>query len=288
MSFPLPGWALCLAKVDSRENQFRFVAEATPDHVPIATSDVEQLTRRLRTVLGLVAGRDVGLMPVGVDDTGDVVWSRWGAPRFSPEKAVPSWCPRHLVRNALPALAAGITELTADPSLETVVERSVQHLLAANERIALDVRIPVICSGLEMLAWAVLQRREWLTPDTLGKRPKIPVSARVRLLLQWAQIPVGIPSRMAALTRRRNSLGHPTWAGPEVTFNVRNRLVHPPDRLDSPQWPTHDELIEAWELSTWHLELCILRTLGYRGEYRSRLQRTGWAGTTEPVPWCSV
>lgn len=70
-----------------------------------------------------------------------------------------------------------------------------------------------------------------------------------------------------------------------MIFDVRNDLVHPPRRLSDPEWPTSDELLEAWQLATWYLELVILRVLGYNGEYVNRLQLHGWAGQTEQVPW---
>lgn len=70
-----------------------------------------------------------------------------------------------------------------------------------------------------------------------------------------------------------------------MVFDVRNGVVHPPKKLSDPEWPTGDELFETWRLAAWYLELAILRVLGYSDEYTSRLQLTGWAGETEPVPW---
>ena len=45
------------------------------------------------------------------------------------------------------------------------------------------------------------------------------------------------------------------------------------------------ELLEAWQFTSWCLELGILRLLEYRGNYASRLQLGGWSGLTAPVPW---
>lgn len=79
--------------------------------------------------------------------------------------------------------------------------------------------------------------------------------------------------------------GQPGWAGPELVFNVRNRLVHPPKRVEDPEWPSDEEREEVWQLSTWFLQMAILRLLDYQGEYWSRL-RLGRSGMdTEPVPW---
>ena len=71
----------------------------------------------------------------------------------------------------------------------------------------------------------------------------------------------------------------------ELAINVRNKVVHPPNNIRSIEWPSGNELFEAWQLTMWYLELSILRLLGYRGNYTSRLQLHGWSGRTEPVPW---
>jgi hypothetical protein len=105
------------------------------------------------------------------------------------------------------------------------------------------------------------------------------------LLLQWAGIPVELPSQFVALAARRGRLGQSDVAGPELIFDVRNSLVHPPKRIEEPEWPHHNELFEAWQLATWYLEPAVVRLLGYQGEYVSRLQLEGWSGDTEPVPW---
>lgn len=52
-----------------------------------------------------------------------------------------------------------------------------------------------------------------------------------------------------------------------------------------PEWPDRDELLEAWQLAAWYLELAVVRLLGYEGEYVSRLRLEGWIGDTEIVPW---
>jgi hypothetical protein len=181
----------------------------------------------------------------------------------------------------LPALAAGLSSLADDRALLQVVDRAGRHLLAANGPEVLDVRIPVACSGLELLGWAVLQRQQWLTRDGLGR---LPAAGRVRLLLQWASIPVELPTQFGALAARRGRLGQTDAAGPEVIFDVRNNLVHPPRRIEEPEWPGHSELFEAWQLATWYLELAVIRLLGYEGEYVSRLRLGGWIGDTELVP----
>ncbi|MGH7485499.1 MAG: hypothetical protein ACREMY_07830, partial [bacterium] len=75
------------------------------------------------------------------------------------------------------------------------------------------------------------------------------------------------------------------WEGPEVVFNIRNGLIHPPKDLQDPAWPNVDELFEAWQLATWQLQLVLLRVLGYEGDYWSRLRLGRSEMDVEPVPW---
>jgi hypothetical protein len=279
------GWDLRLAEAGGPKavNEFSFVVEAIPRDLPLGLDAAEQLCNQAFFLLSLIAGQEIGVGPVvGVDPAGRVVWVDWGAPRFRPERSAWRWCPDHLVNQALPVLASGWLSLADDPALQRVVNRAGRHLLAANGPEVLDVRIPVACSGLELLGWAVLQRQQWLTKDGLGK---LPAAAQVRLLLQWAGIPIELPTQFSALPARRGRLGQPDMAGPELIFDVRNSLVHPPKRIDEPEWPASNELFEAWQLATWYLELAVIRLLGYQGEYGSRLRLGGWVYDTEPVPW---
>jgi hypothetical protein len=264
-------------------DNFSFVVEATPHDLPLGLDTMERLCSQVFLLSSLIAGQEIGIAPVaGVDAAGQVVWADWGAPRFRPEQSAWRWCPRDRVNQALPALATGLSSLADDPALQQVVDRAGRHLLAANGPEVLDVRIPVACSGLELLGWAVLQRQQWLTKEGLSR---LPAKSRVRLLLQWAGIPVELPDQFDALAARRGRLGQSDVAGPEVLFDVRNNLVHPPKRIDEPEWPDHDQLLEAWQLATWYLELAVVRLLGYKGDYVSRLRLGGWDLDTEPVPW---
>jgi hypothetical protein len=285
LTWSLSGWKLCLAEAGgpTAVEDFSYVVEAIPHHLPLDQYATERLCSQVFLLLSLIAGQEIGVAPVvGIGASGRVVWADWGAPRFRPEQSAWRWCPKRLVNQALSALATGLTSLNDDPALQQVVDRAGRHLVAANGPEVLDVRIPVACTGLELLSWAVLQRHQWLTKDGLGK---LPASGRVRLLLHWASIPVELPSHFGALTARRRRLHQPDAAGPDLIFEVRNSLVHPPKRIEEPEWPNRDELLEAWQLATWYLELAVLCLLGYEGEYLSRLRLEGWEFDTETVPW---
>lgn len=147
------------------------------------------------------------------------------------------------------------------------------------------MRIPIVCSGLELLAWAILQHEDWLVDPSVRRRMK--TAAVVRLLLKWAGIPTGVPGSLPVLGARLGASGKAGWEGPEILFDLRNAMVHPPKHLDNVQWPEGEELVDAWLLGTWYLELALLRVLGYDGEYWSRVRLNRPAGALEPVPWAS-
>jgi len=285
LSFDLPGWTLVMAAVepDEQDVPFSYVIEAAPHPVaPITEELIGELNRRVFVLSSFIRGTTIGVYPcVGVDAAGSVVWAQWSSPRIGRTYSRHRWCWDGLVHAALPGLAAGITPLLADEGLERCIERAIALQLGANNGdVELDLRIPLACTGLELVAWSVLQHRGWLTSTS-----KLAAAARLRLLLQWARIPIDVPADFTRLLRRRAAFLPPDSAGPEVVFEIRNKLVHPPRSLRDPEWPHPEELVEAWQLATWYLELAILKVLGYTGPHTSRLKMTGWVGETEPVPW---
>ena len=285
ISFALPGWNAVVgptAREPANERDFGGVVQATPDEEP-SIGDIERLRDRLYVLLSFVAGREIGIAPIcGLDAEGVVVWADWGAPRLRPGEASAWWCPPLMAPAALRDLADGFGQIAADPALEKVVRRAVDHLLSADSTEVLDVRIPVASSGLELLSWAVLRRHGWLGPDSFQQ---LTAAARVRLLLQWAEVPTSLPDDFSALIARRDRLQQAEWEGPEVLFNVRNGLIHPPRRLSDPEWPSLDEMIESWQFGTWALQLVLLRLFGYADNYWSRLRLGRSSLDVEPVPW---
>lgn len=287
ISFALPGWSVRVVPTGAEpgdERDFGGVAEAVPDEEP-SIEDIEKLRDRLYVLLSFVAGREIGIAPIcGLDAEGAVVWAEWGAPRLRPGRPSAWWCPPLIAPAALRDLAAGLEQIAADPALEKVAHRAVDHLLAADSNEVLDVRIPVACSGLELLSWAVLRRHGWLGQDSFQQ---LTAGARVRLLLQWAEVPTSLPEHFAALIARRDRLQHAEWEAPELLFNIRNGLLHPPRRLTDPEWPSLDELIESWQFATWALQLVLLRLFGYADNYWSRLRLGRSSLDVEAVPWVS-
>ena len=198
LAFSFTGWDLVVAPIDEPkgEHDFAFVVQATRP-TPPTVADVDELHRRLFILLSFITSREVGVGPIcGLSSSGAVCWASWGAPRQRLGRPGVRWCTRILVANALPAIAAGFTQVASDPAMEAVVERAINQLLAADGTEALDVRVPVACAGLEMLGWAVLQRHGWVEAETLQR---MSAAALTRLLLS------GPTSRSPSRTAFRHS-----------------------------------------------------------------------------------
>jgi hypothetical protein len=283
LDFSLPGWSLVLAPTvnDDAGRGFSAMVKATPE-TPIESEDLPILRRRLFILLSFAANREVGVGPVcGCPEGGGVVWAEWGAPRLRTRAGSFRWCPPHNLDKALPVLARGLTKLAEDPGMEKIVGRAVNHLLVACGEELIDARIPVVAAGLDLLGWGQLRRNGW----SMRKLKDLTAAQSTRHLLEWAGIPTAIPESFPVLPAKPRVTG-PT-DGPWFISEVRNRLVHPPKRLDDPEWPGDSQLRAAWQLGTWYLELAVLRVLGYQGEYQTRLELDRYVGHLEPVPWAT-
>lgn len=286
ISLRMQRWTIDVVGLDpdeAVESEMGAYVRARPTESRVTAESVDELCETLRFVFSFAASHEIGVGPAaGLDAAGKVVWADWYAPRYRPGKAGIRWCPAGNAALVLQALVDGFSTLRSDDAVIAAVNRSMSMLLSADGSEVLDVRIPIGCNGLELLSWAVLQRQGWLTAEALDKATS---ATSLRLLLQWAGIPIEIPDHFEALNARRARVGRSDWAGPETLFSVRNRLVHPPKRIDNPEWPSSPELIEAWQLTTWYLELALLRLLDYSGDYWCRLRLGRSVHATEPVPW---
>lgn len=283
LDFNLPGWDLVLAPTTSNGAGpgFSAVIRATP-RLPFDGADIGRLHRRLFILLSFLANREVGVGPVcGCRERDEVAWVKWGAPRLRPRAASFRWCPPQNLDKALPVLAEGLTTLAGDPAMEKIVGRTVNHLLVACGEELIDARIPVLTAGLDLLAWGQLRRNGW----SMRKLKDLSAAESTRHLIEWAGIPTAIPESLDDFPV--DPEGSEPADGPRAISVVRNRLVHPPRRLDDPEWPEDAQLRAAWQLGTWYLELALLRVLGYEGEYQTRLELDRYVGHLEPVPWAA-
>lgn len=267
----LGGYAITHAVVISRHDRARFHLD-----------DVEPLRDSLFHVLSFARGRLVGLaIPTGYRED-ELVAVSWQTTVTEPWESVLSWFDATL-GDALAGLVENYVSRSNDPFWSVVLRRAIRMTVQSNRATPLDAAIPLAAATLELLGWAV--ESVGLAPQL---PPKTPADKRIRGLLSWAGIPLEIPSELSSLEARAVDRHQPDADAASVIVGLRNRLMHPPKKPKTGDWPSHDLMLEAFRLSLEFCELSILRILGYEGNYGTRRHLDGrWFGQTEAVPWLS-
>lgn len=139
----------------------------------------------------------------------------------------------------------------------------------------IDAAIILAQSALERLAYQHLVVDRKMISQKEFK--ELTAAARLRRLFSSIDLPIGIGSATPDLQKAASSF---KWVdAPHAITDIRNELVHPISKKQ-----VADCFIDAWKLSLWYLELCILALCGYQGTYISRLTATSQTHSEE-VPW---
>ena len=97
-------------------------------------------------------------------------------------------------------------------------------------------------------------------------------------------MPLELPSVLTHLNAvAKGQKGERDWLdGPEAFVAVRNQIVHPAKRQ---RVSGGHSLFEALQLGKWYLELILLKSFAFTGNYACGLHIPKWAGSVERVPW---
>jgi hypothetical protein len=216
--------------------------------------------------------------PVGFDAAGNRVWEQWASWRCSPAfNYLPWWDSAN--GEDLKAFMELFLDAWLDPDRHEVTRHVARHLIVAHHRgTTIEAKIMLVHAALEYLAWVtyVLSGK-----CSRKKYREAPAEDHLRGLLKDAGIDPAIPSGVQALQRfaQEEQLAD----GPAALTRLRNRLVHPKYAGE----PYHIEglVTEAWRLSTEYGELLLLLgRIGYRGKYLPRTNMAQWVDSI-PVPW---
>lgn len=214
---------------------------------------------------------------VGLDESGKVAMEDWGTGKVDPRCDPTNWLDRDH-GNVMAEVLPGFWRLLEDPLWRDAVRTAVYwYVRADTNHVGPDGAIILIQAALERLAWHVLVQQRHAVSE-LGFTRKLQTADRIRLLLDACSIPLEFPPELADL---HNSA--PAQAdGSEAFVSVRNRLVHPRER----QKPMVGRAYyEALQLGKWYLELVLLHSCGFNGQYSRRLKIPRWVGEVEVVPW---
>lgn len=284
--FSLPGWEIVLALVSSRTSKEpEIVVAAMPgDGRTREERSLKDLSLHLFYLLGFLFSVEPGIGPTfGLTQEGGVSWVSLTTGRKRANQTAFRWCPKDQMSDALVQISAGYGRILDDPALTKVVNRSIEAFMFANSREVLDVRIPIVGTALETLAWAYLRREK---KKSHGEVRRMSLGTKIRALVEEASIRTDIPEEFPALRDRQQRLDYlKDGEAPEVLASVRNGLVHPPNDAEDPEWPSEDELWETWLMTTWYLELVLMNWLRYDGLYILRSGFQNRKFDEEPVPW---
>jgi hypothetical protein len=243
-------------------------------------SDTELVQEALLSWATFVKGALVGsVLPEGIDDQGQVVFTAWQSSVVDDWRSPLGWCERSCIDDAADLVPRWL-EANQTPFWREVLTRAMRIHAAANQPNPLDVAIPTALTGLETLAWAVLVvDQDWIRPN----EDPVTAAGMIRMLLRWARVDTKIPVGFASIAEYATGVQHPDLV--TAITQVRNRLVHPSKKRTS-QWPSRDAMFEAWRLSMEALELVMLRILRYEGTYGDRRHLSGrHVGDVDVVPW---
>lgn len=174
----------------------------------------------------------------------------------------------------------GYARLSQDPEWSRPLQSAVYWFVNANVAAAgIDTAIVLAQAALELIAWTKLVRESGaLSAEGFEK---LTAADKIRLALSSAGIPLGIPDTLKELSKLARELN---WHdGPAAVAVQRNSIVHP--NLER-RMKLIGALPDVWLLSQWYIELLLLRQMGFRGVYSSRLT-SRWVGQVERVPWAT-
>ena len=216
--------------------------------------------------LALVSGQDAG---------GKRIWEQWGTYKVEPwKRPLPSWLPFSQSESLSPAFQ-GFWDRYNDACWGETVTKVVNWYLRSNESDEAEVGIILTQSALESLTFKIIGPK----PSSLQE------GAWIASALRKIGIDERLPSECDQLVRLQSNCN---WShGPHALVELRNNLIHAENRLG---YVSPDAHCEAWNFGQWCIELMLLETFNYTGEYTNRLKRgrgrsSRFDEVVGPVPW---
>jgi hypothetical protein len=250
-------------------------------------SDAQKALETLSTFLRFCAEHWVApALVVGIDSAGMAAMEDWGSPKVDARDSPGNWLDADH-GGAMLDIFPEFSRLMGDSKWRETIRAAVYwYVRADTNHVGPDGAIVLLQAALENLAWHILVRhRRAISEDGFLK---LPAADQLRLLLDVCSIPLQSPAllaRVAAAAKAKK--GEQGWVdGPQAFVAVRNQLVHPrrkPRRLEG--GPSYYEILQ---LGKWYLEMVLLRTFGFNGQYSNRLKIPRSVGDVEFVPWAKA
>jgi len=256
------------------------------------SQEAEKVLLALNYFLSFVSGSWVSpMLPVGFSSTGQRVWEKWLHYLTTTYNPKLSWFPQRDLEHISVAFA-GFMKWWSDEDWQDSFKLLIYWYVESNNS-GVEQGILMTQSACELLAWLVLvQERKVISAKKLDE---MNAADRIRLMFSSLQIPTTMPPVpeksplvLDALQKMLKTDSKLLDCAGCITA-IRNRITHPKRKGDSTTILKYssEARTEAYKLSKWYLELCLLRLFGYDGVYANRLYKLSWEGDYDKVPWAS-
>lgn len=220
-------------------------------------------------------------LTTGIKEDGEVGMEEWGTRKVSPWHRPGNWLDEYNGQCMAQLFPAFMRLITNSAEWKRALETTIYwYVRADTDHVGPDGGCILLQAALERLAWHILVReRRSLSEDGFSR---LPAADQLRLLLAALSIPLSLPAGLVDLQRTSKEFN---WEdGPQAFVEIRNRIVHP---LKTSKARKPLPYYEAFRLAKWYLELTVLSSCAYNGQYANRTREHRWVGEVEPVPWAS-
>ena len=231
----------------------------------------------LNQFLSFARGMSCGITLIkGLDEAGETVWEEWGVTKVQPWKRYSS-CLDRLNGATLEDLFTGFWRYSRALRNNSRALLALEWYLESNAQEATHTSIVLNQAALERLAAEMLGPRKDVQLCTKSRKEK--EGDWIARALCKVKADIRIPQSLGETLGKAKSLEH----GPHALVMIRNDLIH--------EEMKHGILCpevyrQARDLGLWYVELMLLRTFCYSGQYSNRMTRK-WTGDVETVPWAS-
>ena len=241
------------------------------DDAVFRVGDVSGVVNALRTFLSFARGAGCGLGAVeGRAPDGKGVWVRWGMEQVMPWRDDRSWLLKSRGGDVLAELFPRWLRLFKHTKMNVAIRHAVDWYIHSNSAAAAHVGIIVTQAALEVLSSQAPASRA------------ANAIARLRSALSTSGIPVDLPSHFHELIQLSKQRGWPD--GPRMVVQIRNSLVHHDNAHVQEIRGSMLAYVQAGDLGQWYVEMLLLRKLGYKGYYSSRIAAPD-DSRVQRVPW---
>ncbi|MFG6116957.1 hypothetical protein ACGTN9_17535 [Halobacillus sp. MO56] len=240
--------------------------------------EVRATMEELFSYLSFTCGRRIYPSYYKGDKNGNTVYQRYEARLIDQWSTPHTWYPK-IEKEIYQDLFEGYYSLWQHEVWKPSKNILLGTYLECFSQVTLENRISSIQIALELITRVYLVNYKCVISNRKFK--KMDTKERFKLLCTNMEISLEHPIEF--LERRNGNFNDP------ISFfvDIRNSLVHSKKKIEL----SHNNLVSAYYIGLWLLELCFLRLFNYYGKYKNRLSKSNWEGDVDLggcyylVPW---